>query len=247
MSFAIVWGTKIREVDLGSVGLNCAWCGEVTVGDCVRVDEASHVYYIRGKFKEKGRYLRCRLCAIAQGVTEPDLKPERINEEMVWPSREILAATNPVLAAHPHEPAPLDGELPPGINRRQWAFLSGLESAMERERAEDRVGGNIQGLVVLSAIACVGLLIYIVMQVPDGSRWPWVCVWAAGTGLLSYMLYRLNRWMLFRATFRRYGPHLKRHLRATVAPMATLQKAAEALGKSRRDIRRFLDWAASRV
>ena len=97
------------------------------------------------------------------------------------------------------------------------------------------------------AIACVGLLIYIVMQVPDGSRWPWVCVWAAGTGLLSYLLYRLNRWMLFRATFRRYGPHLKRHLRATVAPMATLQKAAEALGKSRRNIRRFLDWAAPRV
>ena len=42
MSFSIVWGTKVREVNLGSVGLNCAWCGELTVGDCVRVDEASH-------------------------------------------------------------------------------------------------------------------------------------------------------------------------------------------------------------
>lgn len=247
MSFVIVWGTRVREVDLGSAGFYCAWCGEVTLGDCVRVDEASHVYFIRGSFKEKGRYLRCRLCAIPQDIPDPDLRPTQVQEDVVWPSRELLMATNPVLAANPHEAFPLEDELPPGINRRQWALLSGLESAMAREGAEDRSGGNILGLVVLSGFACVGSLIYIVMEGPDGGRWPWVCFWAAGTGLLSYLLYRLNRWMIFRATFRRYGTCLKRHLRATTLPMVTLQQAAEALGKRGREIRRFLDWAAPRM
>jgi hypothetical protein len=247
MSFVFVWGTRVREIDKGSVGFQCAYCCEVVVGDCVSVEVANHVYFIRGRFKERSRYIRCRLCGIGQDIADYGLLPEQMAEDQVWPSADALARTNPSQAGAPLGACVPESDLPGGITRRQWALLSGLEAALEREAADDRVGGNTEGLVSISALGVIGSLVAIWVKVPEGNRSPALLLMLTGWIVVAFGIYRLHGWMLFRATLRRFGPHLRRHLRATGDSLEMLRIAADLMGKPARRLQCFLEWAARRM
>jgi hypothetical protein len=170
------------------------------------------------------------------------LVPEKIDEEAVWVSDGMLARTNPGRSGR--DPEGID--LPDGIHRRQWALLTGLEAALEREGASDRVGGNTDCLWLIAGLGFVGSLVAIFVKLPAGGRSPWIILTLVLGGVVGFGLYRLHRWMLFRATYRRFGPQLRRHLRATEVPLETLQAAADVLGRPVARVRSFLSWAAER-
>lgn len=241
--FAVVWGTRVREARLGSIGYRCELCGELAVGDCFSVETADHVYYIRGKYRETARFVRCRACGSELEPPGPDLFPEEVDEATVLAAEEFVARTNPAQSGSGGTPLLELGELPAGVTRHQCAMIHAIRMAMDREAADDRVGGNMKGLVILATFAILFGLVFSVVGVREDRVLPVVALFVVVGVLVGIGLYRLHRWLPVRATVRRIGPNLRRAMAATGETRETLLYAAHALEgddpKARRVLERF--------
>ena len=99
---AIIWGTKVKTEPVGSVAIDCPYCGERVIGDAFRVLKASHVYYIRGKYREVQRYARCRLCAGCSEISN-EITPAVLNQQnALFPTDDFILKTNPPLVDAPN-------------------------------------------------------------------------------------------------------------------------------------------------
>ena len=137
MGIPIVWGTRVKETAAGTIAVNCRYCGELSIADCFNVGKAEHVYFIHGKFRHVGSYIKCRVCGNPQGMPA-DVTPVPLEtEDETRPRADFVRETNPRMAEIHHVPIPLEVSLPPSVSRKEWAIVQGISAEIGRQGADE--------------------------------------------------------------------------------------------------------------
>jgi hypothetical protein len=248
MSIPTVFGTRVKETAAGAVGVNCPYCGELTVADCFDVATAGHVYLIHGAFQHAGSFIKCRVCGVPQEMP-PGAIPHKLDAtDETRPSPGFLNATNPALAAATDcSPVPLAEELPPSVSRKEWALAVGILAEIHRQDADDKVSGNINPLYILSLMGAAGGFIAVWMELAPERKPVAFTLLALGTCAVLFLIHRFHKFLLNRALHREVGACVRRHIAHTGTHVQSLIAAADALGADWRPVAEYLRWACSRM
>jgi hypothetical protein len=152
--FFIVWGTKVRTRHLDYRGDFCPACLRLTKFKVLAIDKASHLYYIRGPYREVLQYAECPVCAtqIRLPSTSASTEPASPNASVVELVKRNLLLTN----AHLEELASSIRKQFPGESRN----LQALRAFCANANAEfKRVESNVSGWCGLIAIVCIALAV----------------------------------------------------------------------------------------
>jgi hypothetical protein len=247
MGIPIVWGTRVRETAVGAIAVNCRYCGELTIADCFGVATADHVYFIHGKFRHSGFFIKCRLCGIPQEMPPATTPVQLATENETRPSPDFLRATNPGLAEIRPSPVPLEEELPPSVSRKEWSIVHGISVEIRRQDADDKVSGNIDPLYLLTLMGAAGGAIAIWLKFEHRSKTIPLALLVTGTCVLLFLIMRLHRFLLNRALHREMAIYVRRNLTHTGNNMQSLVAAAVALGRDYRAVAAYLRWAGLRM
>jgi hypothetical protein len=147
--FVLVWGTRIKEELIGSIAIDCPFCGERVIADSFKVLKAPHLYFIRGKFKEIQRYAKCRLCAVPSQLpkaTTPKSPPE---PNIVSPSKDFIRETNPKLEEIPARNAQKNLDDSEGIPKHISALYQGIFHEINKQKSSSKAAGNAEGLIMI--------------------------------------------------------------------------------------------------
>jgi hypothetical protein len=247
MGIPIVWGTRVRETAFGAIAVNCCYCGELTIADCFSVESADHVYFIHGKFRASGFFIKCRLCGIRQEMPAATTVIHLETENETRPSPGFLRATNPGLAGICPPPVPLEEQLPPSVSRKEWSILRGISLEIARQDADDKVSGNINPLYILTLMGAAGGAIAIWMEFEHKSKSIPLALLETGTCVILFLIHRLHRFLLNRALHHEMAIYVRRSLAHTGNNMHSLVAAAAALGPDYRPVATYLRWAHLRM
>ncbi|HEV8001913.1 MAG TPA: hypothetical protein VGP63_18645 [Planctomycetaceae bacterium] len=152
--FFIVWGTKVRTRHVDYRGDFCPGCLRLAKFKVLAIDKASHVYYIRGPYREVLQYAECPVCAtqIRLPSTSVPAEPTSPGDSVVDLVKRNLLLTN----AHLEELASSICNKFPGESRN----LHALRTFCTNANAEfKRVESNVSGWCGLIAIACIALAV----------------------------------------------------------------------------------------
>jgi len=141
--FVLVWGNRVKEEPIGSIAINCPACGERVIADTFRVLKASHLYFIRGRFKEVQKYVRCRLCAVPSELpqeTNPKQPPSSFD---LTPSNEFIKDTNPQIINVTPKTSDQSGNSENVVPRHVLALFHGIFHEINKQKSSSKAAGNV--------------------------------------------------------------------------------------------------------
>lgn len=237
---AVMWGTKERDETVGAMAMDCPACFERTVADVCVISQASHVYFIAGRFRETARYAICRLCGSFVAVPTGSGEPVEIAPETVLADDDLVRQTHPALLEL--EPGPPPGAEPPpeGLSHAHMAFVKSIPEALKRRSR--KVGGWSGGVAVLGLLSAIAMA-----AVVNGTAGPEAALGlgavvlagaAAGAVWLHLDLVHGGVARRRRAGLRRLLEHTGTDYNSLVAAVAYLDKGR---GKALRHLRKARD------
>jgi hypothetical protein len=200
-----------------------------------------------GQYRESGKYAKCRLCAIPQHIP-PNSRPiADLQSDRVRPDIVLIDQSNPRAAETMVPPMIPGADLPVSVTRSQWALMRGIAEEIRRQDADDRLGGNIKPLYVLTLIFGVfgGVIMWV--QLERQSKLVPFLVLGLSMGTLLILIYLLEGFLLNRILHRNVSRYVLANLKHTSSTIQSLIDAAVAMGSAYRRIASYLRWARKRM
>ncbi|MGD9648729.1 MAG: hypothetical protein AB7U73_23665 [Pirellulales bacterium] len=225
--FFIVWGTKVRQKTLGCRVDFCPGCLRRTTFDVKTVEQASHLYYIPGPYREVARYCECDLCATK---TEAPLqisyvRPVEVSQLTI---DQLAERTNPVLTREREEEirAELCDKHGEGALKQAavQSFLANL--VPELKQAEDLGVGSLVVLVLGIVLAVFGFI----WRVEAGIA----AVALAVIGFLGFYW-----WQYHWRGYRKLSPRIRKFLGDLPCQWSDLTQELDALAQRERAFRKL--------
>lgn len=242
--FVFVWGTRVKEDKLGAIAIDCPICGERVISDCFVVYKASHMYFIRGKFKEVGRYLRCRLCLNASRL--PDSVSTKVSSpDQIVPSMEFIKDTNPNLLEGDKQELKFDNEFPVGVTRLRWALCNGILQAIRGQNNSSKAAGNAEGLIIMVLMVALFSSMLVYHRFQQSPMIPLAILIALTVSLVG-ALYVLQDILMFRAVYKLINKDIQRYLYHQNENYNVLLNCAVSLGRPFKKVAKYLKWCIRR-
>lgn len=243
--FVIVWGTRVKEEPAGSVAIDCPVCGERVIADTFKVLKASHLYFIRGKYKEAQRYVRCRLCGV------PSELPYQANSEtspefnVIVPSNNFINETNPGLSKLSSKPSDKVFNVPDGSQRHIFALFQGIFYEINKQKSSSKAAGNAEGLIMI--VLMTGLLLSMFLYEKFSSPQIFLTTLWTATILLVIIFYRFQFILMFKAAHKYLSLHVQRYLEFENMNYQDLLKKSFELGGELKVVKKYLSWAETKI
>jgi hypothetical protein len=212
--FFIVWGTKVRTRLIDYRGDFCPGCLRLARFKAMAVDKASHVYYIRGAYREALRYAECPVCAtqIRLPSTSPPSEPASANASVVDLVQRNLLLTK----AHLEELATSIRKKFSGEARNLQALRAFcINASAEFKRAES----NVSGWCGLIAIAFIALAVPAFLKN--------MILGISVSVVLFVALLAVRHWLIQSAMRRALRPRLEKLLQSSGLEWSDLESALE--------------------
>jgi hypothetical protein len=212
--FFIVWGTKVRTRHIDYRGDFCPGCLRLARFKTLAVDKASHVYYIRGPYREVLQYAECPVCATqirlpSTSAPTGSAAPDASVIELV---KQNLLLTKP----HLEELASSIRNQFPG----EFRNLQALRAFCINANAEfKKVESNVSGWCGLIAIASIALAIPAFLKSPILG----ICVSAA----LLVVLLVARHWLIQAGMRKALRPRLEKLFQTSGLEWSDLEGALE--------------------
>ena len=240
--FAFVWGKRIKEEILGVTAMDCPACGQRVIADVIDVYKATHVYFIRGKYKKVASVVRCRLCVIEFDDIPTNFKIAPVTEGFnIEPTKGLIKETNPELLNTTPTPLPLHFELPQDVRRHQWAFLLAIDQHIEKETSSGGAAGNAQGLFILVGMAALFGSMLLYSRYKDSSSVPLVLL-VLTVAVLFYLIYQLQDLLIFSAVHDKFRDYLIRYMVYTSDKISDLILCSKFLGSHFKKVHKYLKY-----
>jgi hypothetical protein len=224
--FFIVWGTKVRRRHVAYRGDFCPGCLRLAKFKVLAIDKASHVYYIRGPYREVLQYAECPVCAtqIRLPSTAAPTEPASPHASVVELVTQNLLLTN----AHLDELASSIRKQFPGESRN----LQALRAFCANANAEfKRVESNVSGWCGLIAIVFIALAVPAFLK----NLTLGICV----SVVLLIVLLAIRHWLIQAGMRKSLRPRLEKLFQSSGLEWADLEAALDSVLKFPR-LRRHL-------
>ncbi len=242
----IVWGTKVKTEPVGSVAIDCPFCGERVIGDAFRVLKASHVYYIRGKYREVQRYARCRLCAGCSEISNA-ITPAVLNQQnALFPTDDFILKTNPPLADAPKPGTSVYGQHLSQDEIHTFSLFNGIYNEIDRLKSSVRANGNAEGLIFIVLLCALFLSMFLYDKFSNHTALFLGTLWTIAT-ILVIFLFRWQSSLRFKAAHKFLNIHLQRYMEYKHIRIQDLIRLSSVLKGEFKVVRQYLSWAENRI
>lgn len=242
----VVWGTKVKTEPIGSVAIDCPFCGERVIGDAFRVLKASHVYYIRGKYREVQRYARCRLCAGCSEISNA-ITPAVFNQHnALFPTDDFISKTNPRLADTLKPGTSIYGQHLSQDEIHTFSLFNGIYNEIDSLKSSVRTNGNAEGLIFIVLLSALFLSMFLYDKFSNHTALFLTTLWTIAT-IIVVFLFRWQSSLRFNAAHKYLNIHLQRYMEYKHIRMQDLISLSSGLKGEFKVVRKYLSWAENRI
>lgn len=241
--FVLVWGTRVKEEPIGAIAIDCPACGERVIADTFKVLQASHLYFIRGKYKEVQKYAKCRLCAVPSAFPEkaiPKSSPEINN---VIPSKDFINETNPSLNNLQPAVSNISSDVN-GIPKHLLSLFQGIFYEVMKQKSSSKAAGNAEGLIMIVLIA--GLILSMLLLNKFSNTKIFLTVLWSITIMLVVFFYKYQFILMFKAAHKYLNLHIQRYLEFKSMQYKDLLKTSSLLKGESKIVSKYLSWAENK-
>ncbi|XOF33606.1 MAG: hypothetical protein ACL93V_16680 [Candidatus Electrothrix sp. YB6] len=243
--FVLVWGTRIKEEPIGSVAIDCPACGERVIADTFRVLKASHLYFIRGKYKEVQKYVKCRLCAVPSELPERAIPKSSPSSNIITPSANFIKESNPELINTSTPSSDEDLNITDGISRHVLSLFQGIFQEINKQKSSSKAAGNAEGLILIVLMA--GLILSMLLYEKFNNPQIFLTTLWSLTIILVIFFYKFQFILMFKAAHNYLNLHIQRYLEFKKMTFQDLLEMSTGLRGEFKIVAKYLSWAKTKI
>ena len=242
----MVFGVRTAYEETGALAISCPACGEIVIADAVKILKSQRVFFFRGKYREAGAYARCRLCAVPSSLPPGIHLKVFPDKDSIVPSKSFITETNESLLSLYREGLNNKSDPRRKLYRHLYALFHGILYEINRQKSLYEVTGNADvGMHLTLAAVSIGLYPYFYNHFRS-NLFLVITVPGAIGALGIYLLYKYRWRLIYRASHRFLGYHLRRFLSYEKLGFDDLLHFASGLGWKFGQVKNYLKWVKSR-